>query len=137
MRAYRYPLPDCEVSELLFGHRDSADETHHIRGGNVRRLPQANIAANFVAVSSKAHDWGHTRHPYLFETVCWYAKFQKHNRKLFLRGDPDWNPSAIDVICDGGGLIGRISGKLLPLCRTFSDRFETYCVKLITELEKA
>ena len=140
MREYRQDIHRCEVSEYIGFDASSADETHHIRGGHVRGRVEANTAANYIAVSDRAHKWIHANSS-SGDVACWYAKYIKQCRRLEMDeyGTPnDWQPSTIDCICDGGGLAGRISGILIPRIEEFggddAGRYLGYAEQLLKAL---
>ena len=125
MRDYRQDIHVCEISAYLGIKATEPTATHHIRGGNVRRLLEANEPCNYLAISDAAHTWGHA-HPSVFEVICWYAKWDKESMKLPMDeyGSPlDWSPKTIDVLCGAGGLKGRIEGLLIPKIKEFGGEW--------------
>ena len=133
-KVYRQDIHECELEKYL--ELDMATygrlQTHHIRGGTVRRLAEANEPANYIAVSLGAHTWGHDN-SVEFEVMCWYAKWVKWNRLCDVNIESlDWQPVTIDRLCSGGGLVGRIGGILLP--KLTDAKCKCYAKVLLTAL---
>lgn len=131
-RDYRDSVPDrCEITGVTY-----MLEVHHILGRS--KLAESDYFANLILISKRIHNDCHDRTPAYWEVRFLWEKWKRSQRMLEIDVIHDasrahWNPTAMDNLCFGGGLVGRLSGVLLPKL-TDGDAIKM-CNELISVLE--
>jgi hypothetical protein len=110
---YRDSVPErCEVTGNTYKL-----ETHHILGRS--KAEESDWFCNLILISQDIHNECHDKNPAHWEVRFLWEKWKRSQRMLEIDVIHDesrkiWNPAAMDKLCFGGGLVGRLSGIIEP-----------------------
>ena len=110
---YRDSVPDrCEITGDTWRLH-----VHHILSRSVHE--ESDWFCNLILVSQNIHIDCHDKSPSHWEVRFLWEKWKRSQRMLEIDVIHDesrkiWNPSALNKLCFGGGLVGRLDGIITP-----------------------